>query len=44
MLIVPIGLSAGLLPWIIKEKRWKDNFILPSVYHAEFHHMCIISP
>ena len=42
MLIVPIGLSAGLLPWIIKEKRWKDilfyllcimpNFIICVLY------------
>lgn len=24
MLIVPAGLSAGLLPWILKEKRWKS--------------------
>jgi hypothetical protein len=42
MLIVPIGLSAGLLPWIIKEKRWKEilfyllctmpNFIICVLY------------
>ena len=26
MLIVPVGLSAGLLPWILKERRWKDIY------------------
>ena len=27
-----------------QRKTLERYFILPSVYHAEFHHMCIISP
>lgn len=37
MLIVPVGLTAGMLPWIVKEKEWKQVWlyilcILPNLF------------
>lgn len=37
MLIIPVGVTAGLIPWIVKEKKWKELWfwllcILPNLF------------